>query len=108
MVNIWKSIIGPFTGIIAFILGAFELLSALSRINTGLKIFEFAYNSTSDVIVNYHAFTVMRDGFYAQIYNVIFTYVPFLNDIPDLGWNLIKAVIFLAGGYIIFKLCLDI
>lgn len=104
MARYGKGILAPIAGIIALIMGAFELFSAMSRVNTGLKIFIFSYNTTSDAVVSFHKFEVMRDGFYTQVYGIIFTYLPFMNDVPEVGWNLVRAAIFLAGAYIIFKL----
>ena len=107
MTKIITKILAPFGALIAFIMLMFDFMSAVSRVNTGIKGIIFISNETSSAITSYNNFANMRDGFYNWIFQTIFNYVPFLHSVPDEVWGFTRGVILLGLMLLCIKLYIE-
>jgi len=108
MTKFITKILAPFVALIAVIMCLIEIISAINRIKTGSEIVIFVSNTSSSAVKTYNVFAKLRDEFYSQIFLSIFDYLPFLQYVPGVVWDLIRAAIYLYIAIFLIKLTAEL
>ena len=96
-----RTILAPFLAIIALIIGLIELYQVLNRIKMVLDAIVFISNTYNSATTAWTDFTLWKANVSYQISQPIFSALPFLGMIPDIFWDLLKAIIFIYIGLLI-------
>jgi len=96
MTNIIAKILAPIIAAFAAIMALMDLISTLNDIKTGIEIATFAVNTTTSIVQTYNDFAVWRTGIENQTLSFIFIYAPILQNVPPIGWDLLKVGIFIT------------